>query len=360
MLRTDELDYELPAGLIATSPLAKRDEARMLVVHVRSGRMEHRQVKDLPEVLTRGDLLVLNETKVLPARLMGTREDTGGKVEGLFVSEEALGRWRVMLQAGGPLREGVVVALRGPGESEALRVRLKEKDAHSGEWIVEGEGTGARSAGEALERVGWTALPPYIVKKRQTEAGAWPGEKQDREVYQTVYAREEGSIAAPTAGLHFTPELLARLGRAGVERARVTLHVGVGTFKPVKTETIDEHRMHGERYAVGADAIEALRGARQRGGRVVAVGTTTARTLESVAREAAGPVEGETDLKIMPGHDWRWVDGLMTNFHLPKTTLLALVAAKTGMELWRAAYAEAVRERYRFFSFGDCMLILPE
>ncbi len=361
MLRTDELDYELPAELIATSPLAKRDEARMLVVRVKGGRLEHRQVKDLPEVLTHGDLLALNETKVLPARLLGRREDTGGKVEGLFVSEEATGRWRVMLQAGGPLREGVVVALRGPEEREApLRVRLVEKDAQSGEWVVQAEEARGGSAGEVLQHVGWTALPPYIVKKRSTDQEAGPGEARDRSGYQTVYARQEGSIAAPTAGLHFTPELLGRLGQSGIEQMRVTLHVGVGTFKPVKTETIDEHRMHVERYAVSAEAIEALRSAKRRGGRVVAVGTTTARTLESVARESVGPVEGETDLKIMPGHNWRWVDGLLTNFHLPKTTLLALVAAKTGMDLWRAAYAEAVRERYRFFSFGDCMLILPE
>lgn len=370
-LRTDELDFDLPEELIAAEPLERRDAARMMVVRVRSRSLEHRHVCDLPAVLRKGDLLVLNDTRVLPARLVGQRSDTGGKIDGLFIKEETRGRWRVMLRAGGPLRPGTVIQLRPStgcdtdvASTELLSLKLVTKDEVRGEWIVSIESSHGKCASDVLERFGWTALPPYIIRRRREIHDQGPGEAVDRTHYQTVFAQREGSIAAPTAGLHFTPALLATLQDSGIDCAPITLHVGLGTFKPVKTQTIDEHPMHSEHFEVPASTCRSLQSVHRRSGRIIAVGTTTARALESLpavlSPDSEGPCVGETNLKILPGHEFHWVDGLLTNFHLPRTTLLALVASMTGPHLWKEAYALAIRESYRFFSFGDCMIILPD
>ncbi len=356
-MRTEELDYHLPAELIATRPAEPRDAARLLVAQ-REGdawRIEHRHVRDLTEYVTRDDLMVFNTSRVLPARIEGTRVSTGGSIEGLFLDELTVGTWRVMLRSGGRLREGDAIQL---GEGVTLTLEQRDDDA----WRANVEP--AMEAARILERIGRTPLPPYILKARGASEIA---DEADRRWYQTVYAGDQsGSVAAPTAGLHFTPELLAKLDAAGTKRASILLHVGPGTFKPVTADTLAEHTMHEERFTVPTETVAAIREHRRKGrGRVIAVGTTTVRALESVATDitacapSAGPIEGRTRLLIAPPHEFNVVDALLTNFHLPRSTLLALVAAMLGREAWRPLYEEAVRERYRFYSYGDAMLILP-
>ena len=339
-----EFDYDLPPELIAQEPLRERDASRLLVLDRRSGHIAHRAIRDLPELLAAGDLLVLNRSRVIPARLLGTRA-RGGEGEILLLRDRGEGRWEAMVRPGRHLRPGqrvtidddlsVVVESEALAEDGRRRVRLLSK---------------RHDIAGALERCGHVPLPPYI---RRAD------EPSDRERYQTVYARESGSVAAPTAGLHFTPALLARLHARGVGRAEVVLHIGPGTFQPVKTARVEDHRVASEPYVVPPETAEAVRRARAGGGRVVAVGTTTVRTLESVApgdgSVASG--EGETGLVVIPGHRFRAVDALLTNFHLPRSSLLLLVAAFAGREAVLRAYAEAVRERYRFYSYGDVMLI---
>jgi S-adenosylmethionine:tRNA ribosyltransferase-isomerase len=335
-------DYHLPEHLIAQHPAERRDESRLLVVRRDAGTLEHRTFRDLPELLSPGDLVVLNDTKVLPARVVGRREATGGKWEGLFLAESG-GLWEMLAQTRGYPEVGTVFVT-----DTGLRLTLRGRTAER-HWLMEPEPKGTPA--ELLGRFGHIPLPPYIRKGRD--------EEPDRERYQTVYAEHAGSVAAPTAGLHFTPELFERLAGRGIGTAKVTLHVGLGTFAPVKADDPTKHNIHREWCEVTQPTVDAILAAKARGGRVVAVGTTTTRTLESAARpEGLKPFSGETGLYILPPFEFRVVDALVTNFHLPRTTLLLLVGAFAGSELLRAAYAEAVAREYRFYSYGDAMLVL--
>ncbi len=336
--RTADFDYALPPDLIAQRPAEPRDAARLMVVSRGTRALAHRRVRDLPALLRAGDLLVLNDTRVMAARLAGTRADTGGRVELLLLRERGDGAWEALAR---PLR-----AAR-PGR----RFRLDAADGPLGATVV---GRAGEAAVVAFERpidpasVGSAPLPPYV-----------RGFDGDPARYQTVYAREARSAAAPTAGLHFTPALFARLAAAGVERAFLTLEVGAGTFRPVRAEDPADHELPPERYRLPSATADAIRDARAGGRRVVAVGTTVVRALEHALGQPGGGAAGETALFIRPGHRFAVVDALLTNFHLPRSTLLMLVAAFAGRELVLDAYAEAVRERYRFYSFGDAMLLTP-
>ncbi len=345
-MRTADFDYHLPSELIAQTPAARRDRSRMMVLHRAGGQVEHRQFEDFPEYLDAGDALVLNNTKVIPARLHGRKEKTGGGVEVFLLEDLGGGNWDVLLRARRrPKPEDRLIFADGRAV-----VRLVE-ERELGRAIVSIESDGPVI--ELAEKFGEVPLPPYI---RRGAEGA-PGDSgADRERYQTIYAREHGAVAAPTAGLHFTPEIFQRLEKRGVRRAEVTLHVGLGTFRPVTAENVDDHRMEEERFTVSEEAAAIARAAR----RVVAVGSTTVRTLEHVAA-ARGRVEamsGRSDLFIRPPFEFRVVGAMLTNFHLPKSTLLMMVSALAGREFVLRAYEEAVREKYRFFSYGDCMLIL--
>jgi S-adenosylmethionine:tRNA ribosyltransferase-isomerase len=347
---THFFDYHLPEHLIAQEPAARRDEARLLVLMRETGALEHHVFRELPDLLAPGDLLVLNDTKVLPARLVGRREKTGGKWEGLFLRQAADGLWEMLAQTRGYPQAGEAVVVE-PGLRLVLRGRTDERH-----WLMEPDAPG--SPPDLLARFGQVPLPPYVRKGR---AGA-----ADAERYQTVFARAAGSVAAPTAGLHFTQELLGRLAEKGIGTATVTLHVGLGTFAPVKADDPTKHAIHREWCEVSPAAVAAVAACKTRGGRVVAVGTTTTRTLESAARAegatpraaALAPFCGETGLYILPPFEFRVVDALVTNFHLPRTTLLLLVGAFAGGDLLRRAYAEAIRHEYRFYSYGGAMLIL--
>ena len=327
---TNELDYELPEELIAQKPAVPRDSSRLMVVDVKEGTIEHHVFRDLPSFLRPGDTVVLNETKVLPARL-SARRPGGGEMELLFLRElDAKGNvWEAMVRPSRRLRTGMMLSV----SDDELRV---VKPLGEGRWVV----TGLDVPG-MLQRYGHMPLPPYIRATPEAE-----------EAYQTVYARNPGSAAAPTAGFHFTEEILEKIEHAGAELAWVTLHVGVGTFTPVRTERLADHRMHAEHYSVPDETARIVDDAK----RVVAVGTTVARTLEGWAE--SGVREGETEIFIHPGHAWRVVDVLLTNLHLPRSTLLAMVMAFAGKELVREAYEVAVKERYCFFSFGDAMLLV--
>jgi S-adenosylmethionine:tRNA ribosyltransferase-isomerase len=343
-VKLSDFDYALPEELIAQEPVTPRDASRLLVLPP-AGPPAHRRFAELDELLAPGDLLVFNDTRVIPARLVGTKA-TGGKVELLLCEplEGGLGRrWRALGQASKPIREGARLVFDG------IEARVLAAEGE-GFYAVELDREG-RDLEAALERAGRIPLPPYIRRA--------PG-PLDRDRYQTIWARAPGSAAAPTAGLHFTDALLARLEARGVARTAVTLHVGPGTFLPVRGDDLDAHRMHAERYDVSPEAADAIAACRARGGRVVAVGTTSVRTLESAfdgARVAPGP--GRTALFVRPGHAFRTVDALVTNFHLPRSTLLMLVCAFGGTERVLAAYREAVARGYRFFSYGDAMLLLP-
>jgi S-adenosylmethionine:tRNA ribosyltransferase-isomerase len=336
-------DYTLPEHLIAQHPAAERDAARLLVVRRESCSIEHRVFRDLPELLAPGDLVVLNDTRVLPARLVGQRESTGGKWEGLFLRTTESGLWEMLAQTRGYPEIGTAFVT---DTNLRFVLRGRTDDRH---WLMQPQEQGTPP--ELLARYGHIPLPPYIRKGRE--------EASDRERYQTVYAAAGGSVAAPTAGLHFTPAVFERLAARGIGTARVTLHVGLGTFAPVKVEDPTKHVIHREWCEVKPDTVEAIRAAKGKGGRVVAVGTTTTRTLESAARpDVLRPFCGETGLFIHAPFEFRVVDALVTNFHLPRTTLLLLVGAFAESELLGAAYAEAVAREYRFFSYGDAMLVL--
>jgi S-adenosylmethionine:tRNA ribosyltransferase-isomerase len=338
------LDFELPAELIAQSPAGDRAASRLL--HYRRGdqSITHRTFSDLPSLLRAGDLLVFNNAKVIPARFM-LLKSTGGKVEGLFLKETRPGRWEVLLRnfgrGGGSLRFAADPAIL------ATPVRfgeggLYEIDVHSDE-----------SAVDLLNRLGRMPLPPYIKRGKESDER----DERDRERYQTVFARESGSVAAPTAGLHFSETVFADLAQHGVERTFVTLHVGLGTFKPVMSETLEGHAMHTEAYSIDAGAADSLNRARREGRRIIAVGTTAARVLESPPGGEIVARSGETNIFIYPPYAWKHVDALVTNFHLPRSTLIALVAAMVGIEEQRRIYQEAIAERYRFFSYGDAMFV---
>ncbi len=345
-MKLSDYDFDLPEDRIAAYPADRRDESRLLVLDRVRGAWSHRRMAEFPAFLAAGDLLVVNNTRVLPARVFG-RKASGGRVELLFVRPAAApGRW-LALANGGNLREGTTVDVAGTPITLAAR--------EGGAWEVAVEG----DVHDLLERAGELPLPPYIVQRRRSLAAGdrW---EADRERYQTVFAAESGAVAAPTAGLHFTPQLLETLTQQGVERAEVTLHVGPGTFLPVRSDDPREHRMHAEEVAVGRAAVDAVEACRARGGSVVAVGTTVVRTLEGVAGRCGGlaPYQGDVDTFILPGHRFQVADRLLTNFHLPRSTLLMLVAALTGRELLLEAYRDAVREGYRFYSYGDAMLVL--
>lgn len=338
-MRREELEFDLPEELIAQEPIEPRDAARLLVVDRSSGGIEHRAFRELPLLLRPGDLLVVNDSRVLPARLRGTKCGTAGEVEILLLRELEPDGWEALMRPGRRLRPGVEIVVGN------LLARCVER-LGDGHWRVHFSPPGGLRA--ALEHLGEMPLPPYIHTKLR-----------DPERYQTVYARNAGSAAAPTAGLHFTPRLLEELERCGIQRAPVTLHVGVDTFRPVQTAIVEEHPMHSEAYVVPPATAAAVHDTRARGGRVVAVGTTSVRALESAVRGgvvAAGG--GWTRLFITPGYRFHAVDALLTNFHLPRTTLYALVCAFAGAELIRRAYQEAFAERYRLLSFGDAMLLL--
>jgi len=345
-MRVDDLDYFLPEPLIATKPTDRRDEARLLLSRAESQATEHRHVRDLPELLAPGDLLIFNDTKVLPARFFAERAETGGRVEGLYLETRDDRHWHVLLRSGGRLRVGERLKLLDEHHLE-LAEQLGD-----GSWLAIKHGP--LDTERLLDRVGVMPLPPYIEKQR----GEGNFADFDRRRYQTVYARRSGAVAAPTAGLHFTDELLARLGQRGIETAYLTLHVGLGTFAPVRSDTLDDHPMHTERFEVPAGTIDALRRARHEGRRIIPVGTTSVRALESLPADVEGDYRGATDLLIQPGFAFRFTDGLITNFHLPRSTLIALVAAKVGLGRLMSLYHEAIEREYRFYSYGDAMLLL--
>lgn len=350
MSEIDEYDYKLPPELIAQEPLAVRSDARLMVVDRKADTIEHMHVRDLPSLLKKGDCLVINDTKVIPARLIGRRVKTGGKWEGLFLSLTEDGFWRILCKTRGKQEPGEPIELINRRAKEDIKLRLIEKQA-GGVWLVYPEIETEETAWDTLARVGRVPLPHYIRGGEMTE--------EDRTRYQTIYAREPGSAAAPTAGLHFTDELMRRLIDRGVTPVRVTLHVGLDTFRPIKVETLDEHVMHTEWCHVDEAAAERINELRAKGGRCIAVGTTAARTLESAARSGeVEPFDGPTDIFIRPGFPIHAVDGLMTNFHLPRSTLLVLVRTFGGDALMRRAYEEAIANKYRFYSYGDAMLIV--
>lgn len=379
-MKTNQFWYPLPERLIAQHPSEKRGDDRMMVLHRDTCVLEHRRVTDIVEYLNPDDLLVVNDTKVFPARLIGTWDDSPGQVEVLMVSpladesetgpsagdstaangEEAAFSldasaensvvWSVMIGSGRPSREGQT-AVFGPGGE--LKVRLVRRLA-GGLWRA--EFISDEPLMKLLDAFGRTPVPPYVRREGTSEE-----ERADRERYQTIYARETGSVAAPTAGLHFTPEIFAALDAKGVKRVAVTLHVGPGTFRPVKCENIEDHRMDFEVFTVSPETAEAVNACKARGGRVVCVGSTTVRTLETVAAANDGKIvagHGASDIFIYPPYKFLACDAMLTNFHLPKSTLLMMVSALAGRERTLAAYALAVRADYRFFSYGDCMLIV--
>jgi len=342
--RLEFLDYDLPAHLIAQHPCAERDQARLMIIRREQGAIEHAQFHQLPDLLAPGDLLVLNDTRVLPARLLGRRARTGGKWEGLFLQLTSDGLWELLCQTRGHLVPGETITVE-PGP---FQIRLVSKTSE-GHWLAQPAKAG--SPGELLEQHGNMPLPPYIRKGLTAPS--------DRERYQTVFARQAGAVAAPTAGLHFTPELFERLRKRGIDWTFVTLHVGPGTFQPIQTADFRQHKMHQEWGKLPPAAVEAIHSCRKQGARLVAVGTTSVRVLEAVAASGTiRPWSGTTDLYIYPSYQFRVVDSLITNFHLPRSTLLLLAGAFAGVELLERAYRTAIEQQYRFYSYGDAMLIL--
>jgi len=351
MSELDAYDYELPPHLVAQQPLTRRSDARLLVVDRARGEFSHLHVRDLPSLLRANDCLVINDTKVVPARLVGFRTSTGGQWEGLFLAADDQGNWKLLGKTRGRLQPGETITLtdREAREDVALRLLIKEPD---GVWIARPESL--ESSLTILERVGRVPLPHYIRGGEMLPT--------DLQRYQTVFAQNPGAVAAPTAGLHFTSELLETLQSQGVKVARVTLHVGMGTFRPITAPTLAEHDMHTEWGELKSAAVETIAETRAAGGRVLAIGTTSVRVLETAAAASPPgelrPWSGETKLFIRPPYEFRAVDALLTNFHLPRTTLLVLVRTFGGHELLTKAYAEAIKEEYRFYSYGDAMLIL--
>jgi len=343
-MRVSDFDYPLPPELIAQTPLARRDESRLLVIDRHTDHLAHRRFRDLVEYLVPGDLVVVNDTRVRPARLWGVKEPTGARLELLLLREEEPDLWTALVRPSQRLRPGTRIRC---GEGQ---VRAEAVERTAAGWRLRFTPPGALR--EALPVIGQVPLPPYIKT---------PLEDPDR--YQTIFADREGSAAAPTAGLHFTPEMIAQLQAQGVGIVSLTLHIGVDTFRPIQTEEVEEHPMHAEFYEISAATAAAVNAARAAGHRVLAVGTTSVRALESAACQEAGqwqvrPRQEWTRLFITPGYEFRIVDALLTNFHHPRTTLMALVAAFAGLERIRQAYAEAIAQRYRLLSFGDAMLIL--
>lgn len=338
----DMYDFELPEELIAQTPLAERSASRLLTLNKQTGGVEHHHFSEIIEYLQPGDTLVLNDTRVLPARLFGIKEDTGAKAEVLLLKNLGNDRWEALVKPGKKLKTGAVIVF-----SDELKAVIESEEEMGGR-VLRFSYDGIFN--EILDRLGQMPLPPYIKERLD-----------DQERYQTVYSKHEGSAAAPTAGLHFTEELLGQIRDKGIDIAFVTLHVGLGTFRPVSVERVEDHVMHEEYYMLPQETADLLNATKQRGGRVVAVGTTSARTLETVAQKCGdGPIvksNGWTGIFIYPGYEFKLVDALITNFHLPKSTLVMLVSALAGRENILNAYQEAIKQRYRFFSFGDAMFI---
>jgi S-adenosylmethionine:tRNA ribosyltransferase-isomerase len=386
--RLSAYDYPLPEDLIAHVPADRRDASRLMTLDRNSGAIAHRQFADLPDLLHPGDLLVLNDTRVLPAKLVGTRESTGGRWEGLFLGLTPDGLWDLIAKTRGSIQPGETIAVAGENHGDVLRLELIRR-TDSGGWHMRPLAPGSHL--DLLALFGQMPLPPYIEREHALAI--------DRDRYQTTYSRVPGAVAAPTAGLHFTPEIFQRCDDRGIARAFVTLHVGIGTFRPVSVENLADHQMHSEWAEVPQVTVEAIRATKERGGRIIAVGTTTVRTLESAAKSGEQPPRdpshhnvaaaqsnptsgekvadrpdegpashpptlqawsGETSIFIRPPYQFRVIDGLVTNLHLPKSTLLMLVSALAGRENILRAYETAIRERYRFFSYGDAMLIASD
>ena len=341
-LRKSDFYFDLPQELIAQDPLADRTASRLLVLHRQTGEVEHHTFREITDYLRPGDCLVLNNTKVIPARLMGVKEDTGAAIEVLLLKRRENDVWETLVKPGKKARPGTKLVF-GDGCLRAEVLDMVEEGNRLVRFYYDG------IFEEALDRLGEMPLPPYITHKLQ-----------DKNRYQTVYAKHDGSAAAPTAGLHFTQELLAKIEEMGVRIASVTLHVGLGTFRPVKADNILEHHMHSEHYQITREASDIINRTKKEGGRVICVGTTSCRTVESAADESGSvqPGCGDTEIFIYPGYQFKVLDCLITNFHLPESTLVMLVSALAGREQVLAAYQKAVEERYRFFSFGDAMLII--
>lgn len=341
---TKDYYYDLPKELIAQNPLEDRSSSRLMVLGKKSGHVSHHHFTEILDFLRPGDCLVINNTRVIPARLIGTKKDTGAHVEILLLRRKQNDIWETLVRPGKKLRPGAEVTF-GDGSLTATILDVVE----GGDRLVQFHYDGIFE--EILDRLGEMPLPPYITHKLK-----------DRDRYNTVYAKFDGSAAAPTAGLHFTKELLEQVKEKGVNIAQVTLHVGLGTFRPVKVDDVRQHEMHTEWYRVTQETADLINNTKKNGGRIIAVGTTSVRTLETVADEDGHmkAQEGDTSIFIYPGYKWKIVDGLITNFHLPESTLIMLVSALAGREHVLAAYREAVKERYRFFSFGDAMYINPD
>lgn len=340
-MNVSDFNFELPQELIAQDPLEDRSSSRLLVLDRETGEVEHRGFRDIVSYLKKGDCLVLNDTKVIPARLFGVKEDTQAKIEVLLLKRRENDVWETLVKPGKKAKPGTVI-LFGDGMLKGTVIDVVEEGNRLIQFAYDG------IFEEILDKLGQMPLPPYITHQLQ-----------DKNRYQTVYAKHEGSAAAPTAGLHFTKELLEQIEQMGVNIVRVTLHVGLGTFRPVKVENVLDHHMHSEYYMVEEEAAETINRTKRQGGRVICVGTTSCRTIESAATEdgivKAG--RGWTEIFIYPGYRFKVLDGLLTNFHLPESTLVMLVSALAGREHVLAAYQEAIRQRYRFFSFGDAMFI---
>ena len=341
-MKTSDFFYDLPEELIAQDPLEDRTASRLLVLNRVTGAIEHKIFSDVIDYLNDGDCLVINNTRVIPARLIGEKEGTGGKVEVLLLKRRANDVWETLVKPGKKLRPGARVTF-GDGRLKAEILEIAEEGNRLVRFYYEG------IFEEILDSLGEMPLPPYITHKLE-----------DKEMYQTVYAKYDGSAAAPTAGLHFTKELLNKIEEKGIKIASITLHVGLGTFRPVKVDDVNNHHMHTEWYEVNAEAADIINETKRNDGRVVCVGTTSCRTIESVADENGymKAKTGETDIFIYPGYKFKVMDGLITNFHLPESTLVMLVSAFAGKENVLAAYETAVKERYRFFSFGDAMILI--
>ncbi|MGM0500969.1 MAG: tRNA preQ1(34) S-adenosylmethionine ribosyltransferase-isomerase QueA [Bacillota bacterium] len=341
-MKVEEFDFDLPEELIAQKPMEPRDESNLLVVNRTENNLEDKIFKEIVDYFDSGDTLVRNNTKVIPARLFGQKKETGGKVEVLLLTKTELDTWEVLVKANGKVKVGTTIVF-GDGELEAEIKSITDFGGRIAKFDYQGVFE------EILDQLGNMPLPPYITK-----------ELEEPDKYQTVYAEKRGAAAAPTAGLHFTADLLAKLEAKGVNIVDITLHVGLGTFRPVKVEKIEEHDMHAEYYEISAKTAEIINQTKKEGNKVFAVGTTTTRTLETVATEdgLVKPEKGWTDIFIYPGYQFKNIDALITNFHLPESTLIMLVSAFAGKELTMKAYQHAVDEEYRFYSFGDGMLIL--
>lgn len=341
-MKRQDFYYDLPEELIAQDPLEDRSSSRLLVLDKKTGETQHHTFREIVNYLNPGDCLVINDTKVIPARLIGAKEETGAKIEVLLLKRKQNDVWETLVKPGRKAKPGTRISF-GDGLLNGEVIDVVDE----GNRLIRFEYDGIFE--EILDQLGQMPLPPYITHQLK-----------DKDRYNTVYAAHEGSAAAPTAGLHFTPELLEEIDRKGVDIARVTLHVGLGTFRPVKVEDVENHHMHSEFYMIDEEAAEKINGAKARGGRIICVGTTSCRTIESAADENGHlkACSGWTEIFIYPGYTFKVLDGLITNFHLPESTLIMLVSALAGREHVLAAYEEAVRERYRFFSFGDAMLII--